>query len=212
MADAVDISDAADKADAVSTKAKLEAETAAALVTKLKVDPAVALRFSRARQGNLAKAEAFLAADLKWREETKPEATAQADIMRALPSGCWRLLGTIAESRMPVLFINLALWNPNDYDVDEYGRYVIYFLEAMGRLGERFIVIFDTKWKLSHGMQMRKVKRLINVLQDHYPERLERALLMRAPAIFASAWAIIKGFTDPVTAAKVSTRAGIAPL
>ena len=55
------------------------------------------------------------------------------------------------------MFVNLALWNPGDYDVEEYGRYAAYFLEAMCRMGERFIVIFDMKgWKLSHAMHMRK--------------------------------------------------------
>ena len=47
-------------------------------------------------------------------------------------------------------------------------------------MGERFIVIFDKGWKLSHAMHMRKIKRLISTLQDHYPERLEAAILMRA--------------------------------
>ena len=50
---------------------------------------------------------------------------------------------------------------------------------------------------------MSKVQRLVSTVQDHYPERLEKALLLRAPLIFASAWAVIKGFIDPVTAAKV---------
>ena len=51
---------------------------------------------------------------------------------------------------------------------------------------------------------MSKVQRLVSTVQDHYPERLEKALLLRAPLIFASAWAVIKGFIDPVTAAKVA--------
>merc|ERR1711924_386689 len=98
-----------------------------------------------------------------------------------------------------------GLWNPEDYDVDEYARYVVFFVEAMCRMGERFVVVFDMKgWKLSHGLHMRKIQRLVTIVQDHYPERLEKALLMRAPLIFASAWTIIKSFIDPVTVKKVA--------
>merc|ERR1740129_696109 len=47
------------------------------------------------------------------------------------------------------------------------------------------------------------IKRLFHTLKHHYPERLELALLMRAAAIFEGVWTAIKGFSDPVTAAKV---------
>jgi len=59
-------------------------------------------------------------------------------------------------------------------------------------------------WKLSHALHLRKVHTLVQTLQDHYPERLQAALLLRAPMIFSSAWALIKPVIDPVTAAKVA--------
>ena len=181
------------------------AATANTLESRLAVDHATALRFSRARKGDLAKTEAFLAADLKWRADFKPDRVRQADLPNALPSGSWRLVGQSSPDGYPVLLVTLALWNPSDYDVEEYGSYACYFLEAMCRIGERFIVVFDMAgWKLSHALHMRKIKRLVSTLQDHYPERLERALLLRAPGIFAGAWKIIKGFVDPNTAAKVA--------
>jgi len=177
--------------------------TAATLEAKFGVDLTTAQRFSRARKGDLKKAELFLSEDLKWREEAKPAEITQADIPRALPSGCWRCLGLSTEG-CPVLLITLLLWNPASYDVPEYGRYCVYFLEHCTRMGERFIVIFDMQdWKLSHALQMRKIKCLLDTLQDHYPERLEAVLIMRAPAIFGAAWSTIKRLLDPVTAAKV---------
>lgn len=197
-----------DVSDADSELAKTAdselAKTAAALESKFGVDVKCAMRFSKARKGHLAKAEAFLEADLKWRKEFQPDTIRQENIPNSLPSGNWRVVGAADGTGFPVLFINLALWNPNDYDVEEYGRYAAYFLEHMCKMGERFIVVFDMKgWKLSHGFHMRKIKRLITTLQDHYPERLERALLFRAPGIFAGAWAVIKGFVDPDTAEKI---------
>ena len=192
-----------DVADAAPPKG-IEEETALALAERHSVDLGTALRFSRARKGDLSKASTMLAADLEWRASTKPEAVTQTDVANALPSGCWRVAG-VANHGFPVLHIDLGLWNPEAYDTDEYGRYVCYFVEAMCRMGERFVVVFDLKgWKLAHGLQMRKIARLVQIVQDHYPERLEKALLMRAPLIFASAWAVIKGFIDPVTVAKVA--------
>ena len=45
---------------------------AAALVEELKVNPKVALRFARARNGNFSKAAPFLRADLAWRAQKTP--------------------------------------------------------------------------------------------------------------------------------------------
>ena len=44
---------------------------------------------------------------------------------------------------------------------------------------------------------------LISTLQDHYPERLEAAILMRVPGIFQATWAVAKTFFDPNTAKKI---------
>ena len=44
----------------------------------------------------------------------------------------------------------------------------------------------------------------MSTVQDHYPERLRAALLLRAPRVFAAAWAAIAPWLDAATAAKVS--------
>jgi len=77
---------------------------AAALVQELEVKQSVALRFARARQGDLSKAKPFLRADLAWREETHPEAVTQADVPTAMASGCWRMLGCTPASAFTLLF------------------------------------------------------------------------------------------------------------
>jgi hypothetical protein len=142
-------------------------ECAAALVEELNVDPSVALRFSRARQGDVRQAKPFLAADLAWREKHQPERVTQADFPTALASGCWRMLGC-TPAGLPVVFIQLGLWDPSKYDVDEYARYIIYFLEKiMAReRGGQFVLISDLHgWKLSHALYMRHIARLLSTLQ-----------------------------------------------
>ena len=83
-------------------------------------------------------------------------------------------------------------------------RYVTYFMESLTRNERRFIVVFDMSgWRLSHGLQLRKVHALVRTLQDHYPEMLEAAILLKVNRFFASAWRLIKPLLDPVTASKV---------
>ena len=174
------------------------------LVAKFNVDRATALRFSKARDGNLKKAEPFLASDLAWRQETRPEAIEQADVMKVIESGTWRLLGKTEPDGFAVLFCSLAYWDPTQYDTETYTRFVIYFIERMTRIGERFVVLLNfSGWKLWHGFHLRKIYALISTLQDHYPERLEAAILMRVPGIFQATWAVAKTFFDPNTAKKI---------
>lgn len=167
-------------------------------------------RFWRARNGNAAKAAAFLAADVAWRKENKPEAITQKDLPIALPTGAWRVLGLSAAGN-PVLLVSTALWQPHLYDVDEYGKYVAYFCEHMCAMGSRFVVLFDMAgWQFSHAVHLKKVFKLIDTVQNHYPERLSAALLLRAPFLFNASWKVIRPWIDPNTAKKVQFTSGAA--
>jgi hypothetical protein len=42
-------------------------------------------------------------------------------------------------------------------------------------------------------------RRLLFILRDHCPERLEHVFVVDAPFIFRAFWAIIKHFIDPIT-------------
>lgn len=181
------------------------------MMRRFGVDLKTALRFSRARQGDISKAATFLSSDLAWRLEVKPENVRLSQCMKAVPSGSMRTLG-MTPAGYVVIFVHVGLWAPDKYDMDEYQRSILYFLEACTRMSERFIVVFDlAKWRYSHALHMRKIARLFSILQGHYPERLQAAVLIRTPTIFASAWGIIKGFLDPATANKV-TFAGHSPV
>ena len=51
-----------------------------------------------------------------------------------------------------MLWIQLSLWRPDEYDVDEYTAMVVYFLEHLPTLGATFVVLFDMEgWRISHG-------------------------------------------------------------
>ena len=160
-------------------------------------------RFSRARNGDHAKATAFLGADTKWRESFKPSAVAQSDLPVALSTGAWRVLG-MSDVGSPVLLVSTRLWNPHLYGIDEYAKYVAYFCEGLARMGDKFVVLFDMSgWRMKHALELKKVAKLVDTVQNHYPERLEAALMLRAPRIFAASWSVIKTFVDAQTAEKI---------
>ena len=162
------------------------------------------MRFAVARNGELPKAGKMLNYDLAWRAETKPADIQQADVMKVLESGHWRLLGKTSTDGFAVLFCSLAYWDPTAYDATYYGNFVTYFIERMLRVGERFVVTLDFRgWRLWHGFHIRKIFALISTLQDHYPERLEAAVLTRVPAIFQATWVVAKTVIDANTASKI---------
>lgn len=192
----------ADGSDTLSEEAWVAEQVAQhrSLVTE-----ADARRFLAARKGNQKAAKTMLDADVEWRKQAQPERITQDQVKTVLACGDWRLLGNADDTGYPVVWIQLSLWDPNAYNVESYGQHACYWLEHLSRIGERFVVMFDLAgWKLSHALHLRKVHTLVQTLQDHYPERLQAALLLRAPMIFSSAWALIKPVIDPVTAAKVA--------
>ena len=181
-----------------------DAWVAAVLKDEPSLSESDARRYLVARKGDYKKARAMLEADVKWRAQAKPELVSQAQILPVLDGGCWRQIGSTSTSGFPVLWIQLSLWEPHLYSAETYGLNACYWMEKLTQIQERFIVLFDLAgWRLSHALHLRKVHTLVHTLQDHYPERLQAALLMRAPFIFSSFWALVKPVIDPVTAAKV---------
>ena len=178
-----------------------------------KADDQTLLRFLAARKYDVDKAAAMLQHHLEWRASYQPEAITQERLSRSIPSGCWRMLGTMRRDdaislrhtgSVGVLWIQLSLWRPDEYDLAEYTAMVTFFLERSARVCQWFTVLFDMEgWRFSHGLHLRKVKSLISTLQDHNPERLRAALMLRTPGVFEASWALIKPWIDPVTAAKV---------
>ena len=165
-----------------------------------------ALRFLVARNFDVSKAAPFLEADLAWRKSYAPSEVTQASVPRVLPSGHWRSLGTMQVEgvSVAVIWVQVSLFWPEQYDVPEFHALLVYFLERLGQVAEQFVFLFDMAgWRISHGLHLRKVHAHITTLQEHYPERLRAALLVGVPAIFFASWKLIRLMLDPVTASKV---------
>lgn len=174
------------------------------------LDDALLLRFLRARKFNLKKSEALLREHLEWREKVRPQAIKPEDVEKSLSGGCWRLGGR-AKDGSPIIYVQTALWNYNDFTVEEYNKYIAFWMERCARSMtgsglERHVVLFDMKgWSLGMARPnpMRMAANLISIQQNHYPETLHTAIVVNVPTIFWGAWKVLTNFIDPVTAAKV---------
>jgi hypothetical protein len=63
----------------------------------------------------------------------------------------------------------------------------------------------DCRLQLSWLLLLRvaDVKELLTILQHHFPERLEQALLVNVPALFYAAWKVLSPFVNEKTQSKV---------
>ena len=97
-----------------------------------------ALRFLVARNFELPKAVPFLQADLAWRKSYAPSEVTQASVPRVLPSGVWRSLGVMQVDGVSVgfLWVQLSLYWPEQYDVAEFLKLLVYFMEKLGQVRE----------------------------------------------------------------------------
>eukprot|EP00911_Craspedida_sp_UC1_P002411 UC1_evm1s1800 len=167
------------------------------------------LRFARARKLKANKAVKMLRRHMEWLRELEmaPADVTQKDLERSLPAGCWRFLG-VNDQGQPVLLIRVSLWNPHQYDVDEYVRLICYFnMLAYGMMEHgvsRWVVIFDMAgWSLWMAKYLSFIKQLVSITQDQFPERLASVFLMGSPWIFKASWKLIQPWLDKVTASKV---------
>ena len=171
------------------------------------------LRFLRARDFDKEKTTTMLKNHLEWSEKIKPLDVKIEDVeVKALESACWRYMGD-SDDGSPILEVRVKLWNPHEYDIDAYEKYVVWFVtscERMMKTHTKFIILFDMAgWGLWMAGYLRNILKLVDIAQNQYPERLRRVLLINAPYIFSGTWNLIKPWLDPKTAAKVAFVDGV---
>ena len=183
-------------------------------------------RFLRARSGDVAAAAEMLAADTRWRQSmgcAELVALTAEEVLGCGPGAIAKLdailpVASVGHDRRghPVVFkhfgacCTLALLL-DTHSLEELSRYNVWLNEGFSRrLAERrahqWLIVID-----AHGWHPRNATpRAMGVLQDmasidalHYPERLAAIVVVNAPALLASAWAVISSWLDEATRRKV---------
>ncbi|KAL5000441.1 hypothetical protein BDV10DRAFT_33894 [Aspergillus recurvatus] len=187
------------------------------------------LRFLRARKWDVKKALMMLISTIRWRlldakvdedimingehlalEQLKSsdptEKKKGEDFIKQFRLGKSFLHGVDKLGR-PICYVRVRLHRAGDQDIEALDRFTVYTIESARMMlappVETACVIFDmTDFSLAN-MDYHPVKFMIKCFEANYPESLGVVLIHKAPWIFSSIWNVIKGWLDPVVAAKI---------
>ncbi|GBF65823.1 CRAL-TRIO domain-containing protein [Trichophyton mentagrophytes] len=189
---------------------------------------ALLLRFLRARKYDVNRALVMLVSAFRWRSQTMhiddimikgdwfmEEESKSDDLAKKQEASDFAKLLQLGESFMhghdkfgrPICYIPVRLHRIGAHCEPSLERYTVYLIETSRLLlqppVETAALVFDmTDFSLAN-MDYTPVKFMIKCFEANYPESLGVILVHKAPWIFSSIWAVIKGWLDPVVAAKV---------
>ncbi|RHZ58092.1 CRAL-TRIO domain-containing protein [Aspergillus thermomutatus] len=187
------------------------------------------LRFLRARKWDVKKALVMFISTIRWRlmdvkvdddimkngeqhalkqsQSSDPtEKKAGEDFLMQMRLGKSFLHG-VDKSGRPICVVRVRLHKAGDQSQEALDRFTVYTIESARMLlappVETACIIFDmTDFSLAN-MDYSPVKFMIKCFEANYPESLGVVLIHKAPWIFSGIWNIIKGWLDPVVAAKI---------
>ncbi|CAG5181038.1 uncharacterized protein ALTATR162_LOCUS9562 [Alternaria atra] len=163
------------------------------------------LRYLRATKWNLAQATQRLRSTLVWRREYGTDRFTAEYISEENETGKQVLLGFDNEGR-PCLY--LLPQNQNTKETPKRVEHLVYMLERtidMHPPGqESLALLIDFRNTGAGGTPSLGVaKQVLDILQNHYPERLGRALLTHLPWYVNAFLKLVNPFIDPVTKSKI---------
>ncbi|KAI3291228.1 hypothetical protein DTO002I6_6061 [Penicillium roqueforti] len=187
------------------------------------------LRFLRARKWDIKKALVMLISTMRWRllemhvdddimfngealalkmsQGSDPiEKKKGEDFLTQIRLGKSFLHGVDRTGR-PICVVRVRLHRAGDQENEGLERFTVYTIETARLLLappiETATVIFDMTDFGMANMDYAPVKFMIKCFEANYPESLGAVLIHKAPWIFSSIWGVIKGWLDPVVAAKI---------
>lgn len=158
---------------------------------------------------------------VQWRTTYKPEKINEEEevIEKQMETGKLRWYKHDNQNR-PCLYYKMRYHRPGLANADEAVRYFVYMLEKGIREAEKLgqtkiVVVYDRKGysKNNHDPQtVDTMKKLMPILQDYYPERLECFYVLGANWFYRMMFDIVKAFLSKKTIEKVKVLAGVEDL
>lgn len=163
-------------------------------------------RYLEARNWNLDKSKKMLEDTLKWRSSFKPEEIRWDQVAAEGETGKIFRANFHDRSGRSVIIMRPAYQNTTDSE--NQIRHLVYLLEnAVLNLPEgqeQMVWLIDfTGLTLTTSVSIKTARETVNILQNHYPERLSLAFLYNPPRVFQAFWKIVKYFLDTKTFHKV---------
>jgi len=162
-------------------------------------------RFLRARDLDIEKASDLFLKYLSWRRTFIPDGfISTSEISNELAHNKLFMQGVDKKGR-PIVVCFGGRHKQNN--LEEFKRFVVYTLDKicsrMPRGQEKFVCIGDLKgWGYSSS-DIRGYLAALSILQDCYPERLGKLLLVHVPYVFMTAWKVVYPFIDSKTKKKI---------
>lgn len=163
-------------------------------------------RYLVARNWNVDKAKKMLEETFKWRSMYKPDEIRWPEI--AFESETGKLYRASFHDREGRTVLIMKPGKQNTTSLENQIRHLVYLMEnALLNLPEgqeqmSWLIDFNG-WSLSTSVPIKSARETVNILQNHYPERLALAFLYNPPRIFEAFWKVVKYFLDPKTFQKV---------
>ncbi|KAL4779371.1 CRAL-TRIO domain-containing protein [Aspergillus varians] len=163
------------------------------------------LRYLRATKWNAPEAVSRLLRTLTWRREYGIEKLTPDYISIENETGKQVLLGFDIHGR-PCLYLLPS--NQNTEKSDRQVQHLVFMLERAIELmppdQETLALIVDySQTKSGQNASIGQARDTVSFLQNHYPERLGRALVINMPFIIMGFFKIVTPFLDPVTREKL---------
>ncbi|CDM30632.1 hypothetical protein DTO013E5_2431 [Penicillium roqueforti] len=163
------------------------------------------LRYLRATKWNVSEAETRLQSTLTWRREYNLKKLTPDYISIENETGKQVILGYDINGR-PCLYLLPS--NQNTEKSDRQLEHLVFMLERaidlMGPGQETLALIVNFKeTKSGQNASISQAKQTVGFLQNHYPERLGRALVINVPFVIWGFFKLITPLIDPNTRQKL---------
>ncbi|GKV17434.1 hypothetical protein SLEP1_g27946 [Rubroshorea leprosula] len=197
------ISDEVEKTKISLMRAVLEKQDA----SSKEVDDLTIRRFLRARDLDIEKASAMFLKYLKWRRMFVPNGSISAsEVPNEIAQNKMFFQGGDKKGR-PITVVLGARHFQNKGGVEEFKRFLAYGLDKIcARMPpgqEKFVVIGDLEgWGYANS-DVHGYMAALSIVQDYYPERLEKLFVVHAPYLFMTVWKIVYPFIDNKTRKKI---------
>ncbi|CAA3024754.1 Hypothetical predicted protein [Olea europaea subsp. europaea] len=163
-------------------------------------------RYLDAQNWNVDKSKMMLEETLTWRSAYKPEEIRWPEVATEGETG--KVYRANFHDRHGSTVLILRPGMQNTVSLDNQMKHLVYLIEnAILNLPEgqeqmAWLIDF-TGWSLSTNIPIKSARDTINIIQNHYPERLAIAFLYNPPRIFEAFWKVVKYFLDANTFQKV---------
>ncbi|KAJ5279586.1 CRAL/TRIO domain protein [Penicillium angulare] len=163
------------------------------------------LRYLRATKWNVSEAETRLLGTLTWRREYGMEKLTPDYISIENETGKQVILGYDVHGH-PCLYLRPS--KQNTEKSDRQIHHLVFMLERlidlMGPDQEKLALLVNFgESKSGQNASIGQAKQTVSILQNHYPERLGRALVVNSPFYIWGFFKILTPFIDPLTREKL---------